>query len=88
MYGISKLLESMYTRVLAQQLPKVMVNAVHPGGRGQGGLGGQVDACVAGAPPASPLPSQFVKAVDACSYAPIVSVTVAHGWCPGRSSAS
>lgn len=31
MYGVSKLLESMYTRVLAQQLPKVMVNAVHPG---------------------------------------------------------
>lgn len=31
MYGVSKLLESMYSRVLAQQLPRVMVNAVHPG---------------------------------------------------------
>lgn len=31
MYGVSKLLESMYTRVLAAQMPQVMVNAVHPG---------------------------------------------------------
>lgn len=78
MYGVSKLLESMYTRVLAQQLPKVMVNAVHPGERGQPRAGTKRRSCRRAPPAERSLPLCAV-AVDTCSHAQVSSST-SPGW--------